>query len=199
MTLIDDCVGELIFHLKEKGLYDDALICFSTDHGTTNGSHGWLHKGSSFMIDEISRIPFLIKAPQQEKGSRIEDLTNTIDFVPTALELLGLPFQETDGRSLVPHLDGTPIKNSKAYGQHGSGQNKPNESVRMLRKGKWKYSLYNAPGVEELYDLEADPLELQNIAPQQKEVVEELKKELIEFLITTKDPFYEWVKNNSGE
>ncbi len=189
MSFTDDRIGAIITKLKQAGRYDDAIIVFTSDHGTANGAHGWMHKGHSFMIDEISRVPFMIKLPKSAQIHRVPDVVASVDFMPTICELLGLDRGRVDGRSLVDVLGGGTRTDARAFGQHQDGRDDTAESVRSLRTGRWKYNLYSQAGVEELYDMEADPLELHNIASEASRERDRLRSELVDFIRSSADTF----------
>jgi arylsulfatase A-like enzyme len=164
MSLVDDQVGRVIAALERRGLYDDALVVFTTDHGTTHGAHGMLYKSFSGMIDEISRIPLLLKLPGQRAARTVAQVASSADLHPTLLELLGIPCGRVDGSSWAPWLAGAEPGRTRAFGVHGDGTDAEAQSVRSLRVGAWKYNRYSAPETEELYNLDEDPHETDNRA-----------------------------------
>jgi arylsulfatase A-like enzyme len=164
MSFTDHCIGRVIARLKDKGLYDDSLVIFLTDHGTANGAHGLMFKTGPTMIDEISRVPLLVKLPGQRVARRISDIVASVDLFPTIMELVGASAGHIDGRSLMDVLGGGRRTDAFALGQHDPGTDERGDAVRSLRRGRWKYSLYSKAGVEELYDMDEDPLELRNLA-----------------------------------
>ncbi|MEK7414159.1 MAG: sulfatase-like hydrolase/transferase [Planctomycetota bacterium] len=189
VSFVDDNVGRIIAHLKRRGLYDDSIVVFTTDHGTAHGAHGWLYKGGPYMIDEISRIPLLIKFPGQSQPQRIPDVLSSTDLFPTLLEHVGVAHAPVDGRSLSDVIAGKRRNNARAFGEHLDGTDHEAKSVRMLRKGRWKYNLYSQAGVDELYDLDADPLELHNIAADAGSIRRELRDELVDYIRSRRDTF----------
>ncbi|UCC69147.1 MAG: sulfatase, partial [Armatimonadota bacterium] len=104
----DWAVGEVERLLREAGVFDDTLFIVTADHGETFGEHGYKwHPPCPY--DEVIRIPLLIKLPG-DKGpvGRVRALTQTIDLLPTILDLCQAPYprEEVQGRSLVPLLTG---------------------------------------------------------------------------------------------
>ncbi|MBA2480496.1 MAG: sulfatase-like hydrolase/transferase [Planctomycetes bacterium] len=189
MSVVDDRIGAIIAKLKSAGRYDDAIVVFMTDHGTANGSHGWMYKGESFMIDEISRVPLMIKLPRASQVRRIDEVVASVDFMPTVCELLGIAHGRVDGSSLMELMSGGSRPGARAFGQHNHGTDERAESARSLRTGRWKYTLYSQPGVEELYDMVADPLELRNIAGEATVERGQLRAELADFIRSSADTF----------
>jgi arylsulfatase A-like enzyme len=188
MTLVDEQCGRIIAALERKGIYDDSLVIFMTDHGTTHGAHGWLYKGSSFMIDEVSRVPCLVKLPGQREARVIDDVVSSADLYPTVCEALGIAHGPVDGRSWSDVFAGG-RRDARAFGQHGDGSDTEAKSVRSLRRGRWKYNLYSAPGVDELYDLDADPHELRNIVRDCPSERSQLRAELVDAIRSSSDRF----------
>ncbi len=188
VSYIDDCFEEIISKLKKDGLYDESIIVFMTDHGTTLGSHGWLYKGHPYMIDELSRIPFMVKFPHNKHRGDFKGVSSTVDILPTLLSNLGMKHNNCDGKDLFSFNEETG-KNHAVFGQHGYGTSPEAISVRMIRKGKWKYNLYNLPNTEELYDLENDPQEMNNLASKEPKVKDGLYKELCAYITNSSDPF----------
>ena len=109
MSHVDDNIGQLIRALKETGQYEDTVIIFTSDHGEQLGDHHLLGKGTYF--DDSFRIPLMIRVPGDDaswgRGAVVDVFTESIDMMPTMLDLLGgeVPVQ-CDGRSLKPLLQG---------------------------------------------------------------------------------------------
>ncbi len=107
MALYDGGIGyldsqlRLFFeHLKQLGLYDDALIIITSDHGEAFGEHGTLEHGMSAYQEQV-RVPLLIKRPGAHDGQRISALASGIDILPTVLAEVGLePIKDLPGRAL---------------------------------------------------------------------------------------------------
>jgi arylsulfatase A-like enzyme len=107
MTEVDDQLGRLVAFLQRTGRYADTLIVFTTDHGEQLWDHWVL--GKEFFFDQSFHIPLIVRAPGLESGrGRVVDaFTESIDVMPTILELLGAdPPLQCDGASLRPFLAG---------------------------------------------------------------------------------------------
>ena len=86
---IDEQVGRMIEILRQRGLYDDTMIVFNSDHGEYLGSHHMKGKGNR-MYEPLVRVPLLVKFPGQHgDGSCRNNLVNTIDLAPTILRVAG--------------------------------------------------------------------------------------------------------------
>lgn len=161
ITQIDDEIGRILGALKEAGLYDNTVIVFCADHGDMAGHKGLFDKYSNKLYhDEIIRTPLLLKLPgQQCKGLEVSRITESIDLFPTLCELCSVPAENVplDGSSLVP-LTENPTSTDwedQAFSE--------SYSLKTLVTKKWKLIYYvNAPEGE-LYDLEADPNERNNL------------------------------------
>ncbi|MCH6255959.1 sulfatase [Puniceicoccaceae bacterium K14] len=172
---IDVAVGMIREELEEQGIADNTVIIYTSDNGFICGSHGY---GSKVLpMEESSRVPLIIYDPRASTNGqkfRCEQLTASIDFAPTILELAGVEAPSNmDGRSLLglleePHSD---VHDQVALINAWGGMGKTVSSITSLsaltKKYKYTYWWYASDGmypVEELYDLEIDPLELKNLA-----------------------------------
>ncbi|MBL8994935.1 MAG: sulfatase-like hydrolase/transferase, partial [Spirochaetia bacterium] len=108
MSLVDEQCGRILDDLKKRNLYDDSIVIFLTDHGTAHGAHGWLYKGGSYSIEEISRVPCLVKMPGQKEAKVISDIVSSADLFPTLMEYLGIGHDPVDGKSWADVLSGKP-------------------------------------------------------------------------------------------
>jgi arylsulfatase len=92
-TSIDDCIGQVVDHLKEIGEYENTIFVFMSDHGEAMGDHHMFNKGP-FHYESVIRIPFIVSYPkkQKEKGMVSEAMVQTMDFMPTVLDLAGVEY-----------------------------------------------------------------------------------------------------------
>ncbi|MBX6315737.1 MAG: sulfatase-like hydrolase/transferase, partial [Isosphaeraceae bacterium] len=188
---IDEGVGRIFQVLADQGQLDKTLLIFTSDNGYFWGEHGLGDKRWAY--EESIRIPLLMRLPGLIKpGSTIEAMVLNIDIAPTLLDLAGASLPSTlQGRSLVPLLRGdkTDWRTSflAEYFQEPGYPRTP--TWQAIRTGRWKYIHYtDLEGMDELYDLQADPHELKNrIAdPATRETLETLKAELRERLEETR-------------
>lgn len=164
VTMIDDCVGEVLDSLDQTGLTEDTVILFTSDHGELLGDHGLLHKGPP-PYRQLREIPLLIKGPGLSPGKTIDTLTSHLDVMPTLLDLAGIANeQQLDGLSLVPLLDGQPAQMRETlYGEYHPRSQKKIYNQTILTN-KWRLTLYpQQPGWGELFDLKIDPHECNNL------------------------------------
>lgn len=165
--LIDDQVGRIIRTLDETGQRDNTIVVFMSDHGEMLGDHGIYFKGPHF-YDEAVRVPLIISWPERFKcGLRVDGLAELVDLVPTFLESAGLAVpHRVQGRSLVPHLTGTAdpkCHRDYVFSEYYNSWTHKDAYGTMLRTDKEKIVVYHGTNQGELYNLEADPDEYDNL------------------------------------
>ena len=160
-TLIDDQIGRMIDHLTKTGKLDNTIIMFAADHGETLGSHGGLTDKGWHFFEEIQRIPFIVRSPHGKRGLVREDFISLADFYPTILDYAGIESQECHGQSVRPLIEGRPIAWRDSVVTEFLGLGGLSATMISIRKGNIKYG-WNASGRDELYDLHADPFEMEN-------------------------------------
>jgi arylsulfatase A-like enzyme len=163
VRLIDLNVGRLLQALDELQIRRNTIVVFMSDHGDMMGAHRLMSKGN-FMYEEAVRVPFILSWPGVIPESiKVTELASTIDVIPTLLELMSLPQPNAmQGRSLRQSWDYGFNKRDAVFMEmfESYGLFNPVFSVRTER---WKYNWYLAD-MDELYDLETDPYELENLA-----------------------------------
>ena len=126
VRLCDDQLGRILDHLDATDGWRDTAIILTTDHGFLLSDHDWWAKNRMPFYNEVARIPLMIHHPDQPGGRRISALTQTIDLMPTLLDLHGeTPGPYVRGRSLLSLLDGreTKIRDIALYGIFGGAIN----------------------------------------------------------------------------
>lgn len=120
VAMCDEYFGKLIDYLDEHDMWKDTCIVLSTDHGFLLSEHGWWGKCRMPYYEEVSHIPLIVHHPDYMEcaGTRRQQLTQTMDLMPTFLELYGLPVPaEVTGRSILPVLvEDRPIRQSAVFG-----------------------------------------------------------------------------------
>lgn len=165
VSMLDDCVGELIDELKRQGIYDDSLILFTADHGEMLGSHRLFQK--MCMYEESARTPLIVKLPagEQPAARRYRHVVSHVDVLPTLCERFGLtPRQEMAGRSLAPLLREGDMLGGRAFSQY-DGNGSLSNFQRCVIDGPYKLiaDLFGGETFFELYHLEKDPQETENL------------------------------------
>ncbi|MFP8952081.1 sulfatase-like hydrolase/transferase [Natrialbaceae archaeon A-arb3/5] len=203
VSLIDDQLERVLDALESHGLDEETMVVHASDHGDFAGSHRQFNKGP-LMYDDTYHIPLQIRWPGVvEPGSICDVPVHLHDLAATFLDVADEPIPDSfDSRSLVPLLDGEPQNDdwtdTKTPTESIFAQYHGDEfglySQRMVRTAQYKY-VYNGPDVDELYDLEADPAELQNLIdhPEYADVRREMRDRLVEWMDETVDPNRGWV------
>ncbi|MGJ8655576.1 MAG: sulfatase family protein [Akkermansiaceae bacterium] len=180
---IDVALGMIRDEVEKQGVADNTVIIYTSDNGFICGSHGY---GSKVLpMEESTRVPLMVFDPRSEssgKGLRCARLTGNIDFTPTILELAGLEVPaNVDGKSLVGLLkDPTTGGHEQLTLMNTYGPAATKFLAVTTRKYKYNFWWYGFKGMtptEELFDLENDPMELNNLAknPEHKEALEKMR------------------------
>ena len=163
-TYVDSKIGEIVQTLEEAELLDDTIVVFTGDHGDMLGERGLWYKMST--LDHSMRVPLVMAGPGIVHGISPEPCS-LVDMLPTMLDwaapgdwpTLGM---DLDGRSLVAAAAGAdPDPGATALGEYcAEGSAHP---IFMIRRGRWKY-VHCDIDPPMLFDMDADPDELQNLA-----------------------------------
>jgi choline-sulfatase len=155
----DSQVGRLLDALEKKQLLDRVIVVIAGDHGESLGDHGERDHGI-FVYQEVLRVPFIIRA-RRLQPSRVGEVVRLTDVVPTVLELLDIPSPKLDGVSLVSLMSGRSENiDLESYSESLYPERLGWSPLYALRQGRFK--LIDAPRPE-LYDLDSDPFERENI------------------------------------
>jgi arylsulfatase A-like enzyme len=161
VEVIDRALALFLGELKRRGLYDEALILFTSDHGEMNGRRALVDKGV-YLHPEVLRVPLAIKPPKSAGiAPRIEETpVSHLDISPTMLELAGVqPAERQDGVSLLPLLNGKPHAPKPYIAE--CGWHVGTNFACAMHDGRHLYSYNLASDKPELYDLnDEDPRNL---------------------------------------
>ena len=183
---VDESTGQIVQLLRELNVLDNTIIVFTSDHGYFYGEHG-LNEERRLAYEETARIPLIIRYPRLAKaGSTHTQMVQTIDLAPTLLQLAGVADTvRRQGVSLVPLLNGTAKTwRSAVLLEYYSDLVFPRivqMGYQAVRTERYKYIHYlELDNMDELYDLQADPFELDNIidAPRGRDVLPVVQSEL---------------------
>ncbi len=171
-TMADEFFGQILDELREQGLYESTCILFTSDHGENLGQHSMYQKME--MYEEAVRVPFVIKVPGEKPG-KVSEVISHLDIRPTFCELAGICPEEGDGVSLLPAVrSGKGDADRIVYAQY-SGNPGYGTIRRAAISRQFKY-VYDSSHEHELYDLERDPQEMNNVAGEDayREVLERM-------------------------
>ncbi|MEV4569008.1 sulfatase [Nonomuraea sp. NPDC049419] len=171
MLGVDDLVGSVLRALQESGKLDNTYVFFTSDNGFHLGTHRLKH-GKTTPFDEAIRVPLVVRGPGVAPGSTIAHMSATIDLAPTVAELGGATVPDfAEGRSLAPLLRGQPPPEWRGQvlvefvrpANRMSAAQTPVPAYQALRTEQYTYVRYET-GERQLYDLDADPYQLDNLA-----------------------------------
>jgi arylsulfatase A-like enzyme len=162
VSLIDTGVGRILDALDDLGLAENTLVVFTSDHGEMLGDHQMWQKGVPF--EASVNVPLLARLPGKfEAGVVNEDLVTLLDLMPTMLDVAKVDYpgeKPLPGASLIGRTGGGLAQSRDAVViEIGRGESR----WLSLRSQAWKYTYWLADGWQELYHLEADPEEANNL------------------------------------
>jgi arylsulfatase len=188
ITLQDQQIGRLLQFLKDNGLEEDTIVVYTTDHGEMLGDKGIYFK--RILYDPAVRIPLMIKYPKKLPDSfRTACLAGLQDLLPTLCSLTGEPLEAAvDGKDLTPVLTrAEKVRDYYVSQCNTADPDRPDSQIAMITDGRFKYIYTVYGGVEELYDLENDPHELRNLAPECRSRAAQYRKLLWQWCVENND------------
>ena len=193
---LDEAFGRLLDALKSLVLLEDTIVLFTSDHGNHFKTRNEEYKRSCH--DASIRVPTAFRGPGFDGRGEVRELVSLVDLPPTLLDAAGLPVpEEMQGRSILPLLRG----DAESWPEEVFVQISESEVGRAIRTRRWKYSV-SAPdkdGMEDadsesyteeyLYDLQADPYELENLIGMEshREVAEVMKERLLRRMVEAEE------------
>lgn len=199
ITQLDDHLGRLFEEMRNMGVLDRTLIVFTSDHGEYLGDHYMVEK--ELFYEQAVHVPLMMKLPGVIPQNReIRELVESIDTLPTVMQAAGIAIPTSvQGRSLFPLMEGTAENwRQEVYAEWDFQYYRcrrrlglaPHQcKAAMVRDDRWKYAHYSDQPCE-LYDLETDPGEFDNVAelPEYREKVEEMRLRLLNWRMRSEDP-----------
>lgn len=189
---IDRNVGRVLNYLEESGLLENTLVVYTSDQGFYMGEHGWFDK--RFMYEESFRTPLLVRLPGGKKGD-VDALVQNIDYGPTILDLAGVTIPlDMHGTSFLPLLQGKKVKDWRTSLYYHYYEYPAEHAVRKhygVRTNRYKLiHFYGDIDCWELYDLQKDPTEMQNIYGKAgtEKITKQLMNELLKLQLQYNDP-----------
>jgi len=192
VTAMDLELGRIIDKLEELGLREQTLIIFASDNGYSCGHHGFWGKGNGTnpvnMYENSIKVPFVASHPGViPEGAVQPAMVASYDFMPTLLDYVGLPLPDTDlpGESFLQALT-----NNSSLGRGEIVVYDEYGYCRMIRTERWKYVHRYPEGPNELWDLENDPDERENLIDREAHasLIKELRTQMEAWFSKHVDP-----------
>jgi arylsulfatase A-like enzyme len=201
VELIDEQVGRMLDALEASGQRERTVVLFASDHGEMLGDHGVIGKGCRF-YEALVRVPLIISGPGFRKGLLSDALVELTDLAPTLADVAGLELPWTHGTSLVPLLTGEQDPSHhrdfvrceyydtlNMFAPHEPERHTPCWAT-MYRDRRYKLATYHGSQYGELYDLDEDPNEFDNLweQPEHQALKHELIKKSFDATVVIGDP-----------
>ena len=192
IKVVDDSVGRILSTLENLGLSDNTLVIFTSDQGSMCTSKIGISDsapysfGKAFLFEGGIRVPLIAKWPAQiQAKQRNSSVTLNTDLYPTlldALELSPMPEQHIDGRSMIKTFTGTTIPHDRTlYWTFPHNHSLGHKASIAIRKGPYKLLYWKDNNVSELYNVEKDLAEKNDLSKQMPELKHELLKDLMQW------------------
>jgi arylsulfatase A-like enzyme len=172
MSFIDDMVGRIMETLTRRGLWENTLVLYTTDHGEMLGDFGRGGKGN--FTEQVIRAPYFLVPPGSRDGAGrpryVDSLVEHIDLAPTILDYAGIPQPgELPGMSLRPILEDAsgntrPATKDRILCEYVTDSRRQRSKCLRTERYKYVFNGASAPWPVEFYDLQEDPKELVNVA-----------------------------------
>jgi arylsulfatase A-like enzyme len=183
--MIDDAVGRVLARLAASGLDNDTIVVFTTDHGDFLGDHQLMLKGPAH-FDGITHVPFIWAEPGSRPARSTDVLGGTLDIAATILDRAHVqPYNGIQGESLLPAIAGNGAINRDSMVIEDDQQRavlgyQAPPRLRTIITRRWRMTIAHADPWGELYDLENDPHEMDNLFedPAHRAVRSELMEKL---------------------
>lgn len=178
---LDHQIGRILMHVPRN-----TVIMFVSDHGEMLGDHQWSRKRTAY--EGSSKIPFLLKLPDSlnvKQGRTIDEPVELMDVMPTLLDLAGVACPNSvDGQSVMDLVRDEAAPWREYIHGECSKIVTMNSGTQFITNGRWKYIYYPGTGLEQFFDLEKDPTELNNLidVPEWQDAVAEYRGLLIKEL-----------------
>jgi len=184
---VDAAVGGFVEHLKQRDLYDKALIIVTSDHGEAFDQHG--NYGHTDVYEPVLHVPLLVKFPHQKFGGRrVSEMVQSVDLLPTICDVLGLDIPPgIDGHSLMGVIEGEAappqmamasriLWNAVRTNQADGWSHTERETLQAVRSPDWKLIHTASTDRNELYHLAVDPGEQHDLADSENEFLTLLER-----------------------
>ncbi|MBT3273170.1 MAG: sulfatase-like hydrolase/transferase, partial [Spirochaetales bacterium] len=185
VTVIDEQVGAIVESLEEKGLLENSVLVFTSDHGDNLLDHDLVYKGE--LYETVMNIPMIIRSSDKSpSGQVVSQITSHLDMVQYLLEKAGAEREDLNGISLKPVVEqGKPHSRPFIYAEEGASGLRPEPDLcAMIRSETAKLIMFIGANTGQLFDLENDPGETCNLwgKPESRELQAELTAGLLNWL-----------------
>jgi len=191
---VDEQIGRVLAALKAKGLQENTLILFTSDHGDGVAAHKWAAKLS--LYEEAVRVPFIISWKGRIPAGVVdsEHLLSGLDVLPTLCDYAAIEHPADFRGNSIREIIENQAADWRDYivTELATDPKNPDRKGRMIRTARYKYNLYSkGERNEQLFDLVNDPGEMENLAfePAMQSIKNAHKKMLIEWMRQTEDDF----------
>lgn len=165
VSMIDAQMGKLIEAVTRRGVLDDTIIIFTSDHGDSLNDHGHSQKWS--MYEHSVRVPAIVWAPGRvAEGRAVDDLVSLFDFAPTVLDMAGVPVPDwMEAQSLMPYLRGEECEPRRyVFSEHAGDRIFSGTTfMTMIRSRRHKLVHFVDSDEGQLFDMDDDPTEVNNL------------------------------------
>jgi N-acetylglucosamine-6-sulfatase len=204
LCAVDDSVGRVLDALRKRGELGSTLIIYMGDNGFAFGEHGLIDKRTAY--EESMRVPMLARCPELFSGGGVvsEPVAN-IDIMPTVLTVAGVAVPPgLPGASMLPLLQGKKIawRDGLLYEYYWERNFPQTPTLHALRGSRYKYiHYYGIWDCDELYDLQEDPLETNNLiySEKHKQIIKDMNKQLFEVLGDTGGMYIPLYPDSGGQ
>ncbi|MEG1011976.1 MAG: sulfatase [Ruthenibacterium sp.] len=190
---LDDNFGRLMHKIQTLGLEQNSIIVFTSDHGEMFGAHG--RHAKNIFYEEAVRIPFFMQWKGHLPTEKNDVCLNSVDIMPTLLEMLQLPIPQTvEGQSVYSMLQGKSEGKPEGALMMGTGATtiwEDGHEWRAYRTQQYTYAVYRKDGSELLFDHKNDPFEKTNLAQDEKYAAckQELRTKMLDKMRQIHDDF----------
>jgi len=191
LMAVDESLGRIFEELRIRGELDSTLVIYMGDNGFAFGEHGLIDKRTSY--EESMRVPMLARCPNLFHGGQtVKEVVAGLDIMPTVLEVAGSPIPAgLDGKSWLPLSQGKPTEWRKEllYEYYWERNFPQTPTQHAIRTDRYKFIRYQGIwDIDELYDLQEDPLESRNLIFDDKhaQLINQLRERLFDLLEETK-------------
>jgi len=201
---VDESIGRVFAALKQRGELDSTLIVYMGDNGFQFGEHGLIDKRTAY--EESMRVPMLARCPELfPGGGKLKEVVANIDILPTFFAVAGLqPPVDIPGRNFLPLLQGQsiPWRDGLLYEYYWERNFPQTPTMHALRGSRYKYiHYYGIWDIDELYDLQEDPRETNNliVSAKHQQVVKDMNKQLFDAMESSGAMYIPLFRDTGGQ